>query len=111
MLASLSESEDTRAVLVMLVELSLVGVAGVSVSELAVAVEHRVLELALVGQVVLARELKPALAPVQLLQLAHRPRVLSEGRPEIVQNAFSALPVVLKFTLVSNVLGCYEKLA
>ncbi len=43
-----------------------------------------------------------------LPQLAHRPRVLSEGRPEIVQNAFSTLPVVLKFTLVSNVLGCYE---
>ena len=89
----------------MLVELSLVGVACIGVCELAVAVEHGVLELALVGEVVLARELKPALTPLQLLQLAHRPRVTPEGRPEIVQLAMATLTVIFKSALVSYVLG------
>ena len=89
----------------MLVELSLVGVACICVRELAVAVEHGVPELALVGQVVLPRELKPPLTPLQLLQLAHRPRVTPEGRPQIVQQAMPALAVIFKSALVSYVLG------
>ncbi len=79
--------------------------------ELALPVEHRVLELALVREVVLPGELEPALPPVQLLQLAHRPRVLAESRPEIVQHALSTLTVVLKFTLIGNVLSGDEQLA
>lgn len=95
----------------MLIELSLVCVASVSMDKLSLSMKHVVLELPLVLDVIFSGELKGSLFPVKLLQVVEGSRVLAKGRPKVIEHAMPVLAVVPKLTLVSDVLSRNEKLA